>query len=99
MAVINDIDERFDMDISFKEELVKFLKEDKADDLNEINQFRLSLPKPFQIKVAMIVYKNIYSNLQFFERKPLEFISLLCPLLVKREFQQDEMIYSEHDHI
>jgi hypothetical protein len=37
MAVINDIDERFDMDISFKEELVKFLKEDKADDLNEIN--------------------------------------------------------------
>jgi hypothetical protein len=37
MAVINDIDERFDIDISFKEELVKFLKEDIADDLNEIN--------------------------------------------------------------
>jgi hypothetical protein len=47
----------------------------------------------------MIVYKNIYSNLQFFERKPLEFISWVCPLLVKREFEQDEMIYSEHDHI
>jgi len=47
----------------------------------------------------MIVYKNIYSNLQFFERKPLEFISWVCPLLVKRKFEQDEMIYSEHDHI
>ena len=70
MSIINDIEERYDLDITFKEELIKFMKEDIVDDLDEINQFRLTLPKPFQIKIALIIYKDIYTNLLFFNRKP-----------------------------
>lgn len=42
--LIEEIDERFDMSLAFKKELIQHIKEDQQEELYDINDFRKNLP-------------------------------------------------------
>ena len=81
-ALIEDIDTRFEMSLDLKNKLIGHIKEDIQDDLQDINDFRKNLPQKYQTQLILLMYKNIYQNLDFFSAKPKECLAWLCPLLI-----------------
>jgi len=47
----------------------------------------------------MEMHRKVYQVITFFKEKPMPFIAYVAPLLVEVNFQKDQYIYVEGEHV
>jgi hypothetical protein len=65
----------------------------------DIVEFQNSLPYQLRIKLAVEIHKQVYKEINYFMNKPIPFIAYIAPLLIEMEYNKDQYIFLEGEHI
>ena len=74
-----------------------FLDANEIEDAHATGKFVDELPVLMRRPLSMLIYQNVYKNVDFLIGKSEEFIAWICPILKVRVISPQETIYYENE--
>lgn len=81
-STLNEIKNDYKIEPELYDELRIAVKNDHSKDFIDIKQFLEELPYKLRLELALKIYKEIYINIEFFNKKDKNFIAWIGPLLI-----------------
>ena len=70
-----------------------------VEEAKEIAAFVEDLPLELRKPLSMLIFQELYENVEFLKNKSPNFLAWICPLMTSRVAQPNEIIYYENDDL
>jgi len=99
MGTLNEIQAEYRLDDELFNKLVKTIKYDHSKKQKDVLQFMEELPHKLKLELAMAIYRKMFSNVKFFDRKEKSFIIWVGTAIRPMNIQEQEYIFKEGEKI
>ena len=97
--MLDSIQMDYQLPITLYSKLKKSIKINYKKDAQTVTEFVGELPLNLKFELSMVIFKDLYSQIDYLEHKSEKFISWLCPLLKTHVAQPQESVFYEGDPI
>lgn len=97
MEVLDNLQSAHNIENDLYVSIKKHIEHNDLEDVQAISAFVEKLPHDMRRSLSMVIYKNVYEEVDFMIGKTERFIAWICPILKTRVSAPRETIFREGD--
>lgn len=97
IAILERIAKSYSIPEKLKIRMVKQMGFNVNSEFKEVQMLLDNLPPKLKQEVSLYIYNGMFQNTSFLTNKDQSFVTWICPLLIPKRFEENEIIFNQNE--